>query len=164
MITPIYRVLACRRREEFAAGGVFAPKRIIVRANENRKMAVRQRVSDLSTKVPLRGRGTDIKWRAMGSKVVCEEHNRLRHEAVTAVLEARRIRWSKDLSFYQDSELSRDEHKKIDALLKHLLVGHDGKPCPSGDRPIVTTALGGTPAGQRRQLIRTDHSPQAKCS
>jgi hypothetical protein len=101
----------------------------------------------------------------MGSKVVCEEHNRLRHEAVTAVLEARRIRWSKDLSFYQDSELSRDEHQKIDALLKHLLVGHDGKPCPSGDRPIVTTAsLGGTPAGQRRQLIRTDHSPQAKCS
>jgi hypothetical protein len=58
---------------------------------------------------------------------------------VTAVLEARRTRWSKDLSFYQDSELSRDEHKKIDALLKHLLVGHEGKPCPGGDRPIVTT-------------------------
>jgi hypothetical protein len=77
--------------------------------------------------------------RAMGPKVVCEEHNRLRDEAVKAVLEAKRIRWSNDLSFYQDSELSRDEHKKIDALLKHLLVGHDGKPCPSGDRPIVTT-------------------------
>ena len=75
----------------------------------------------------------------MGPKVVCEEHNRLRDEAVKAVLEARRIRWSNDLSFYQDSELSRDEHKKIDALLKHLLVGHNGKPCPSGDRPIVTT-------------------------
>ncbi len=75
----------------------------------------------------------------MGSKVVCEEHNRLRHEAVSAVLEARRIRWSSDLSFYQDSELSRDEHRKIDALLKHLLVGHNGKPCPCGDRPIVRT-------------------------
>jgi hypothetical protein len=87
----------------------------------------------------------------MGSKVVCEEHNRLRHEAVTAVLEARRIRWSKDLSFYQDSELSRDEHKKIDALLKHLLVGHDGKPCPSGDRPIVTTF-------DPRDYVRQTHS------
>jgi hypothetical protein len=84
---------------------------------------------------------------------------------VTAVLEARRIRWSKDLSFYQDSELSRDEHQKIDALLKHLLVGHDGKPCPSGERPIVTTAsLKGTPAGQRRYVLRSDSSPQAKCS
>ncbi len=87
----------------------------------------------------------------MGSKVVCEEHNRLRHEAVAAVLEARKIRWNSDLSFYQDSELSRDEHKKIDALLKHLLVGHDGKPCPGGDRPIVMTfnpkdrASGGQP-------------------
>ncbi|MGA8452221.1 MAG: hypothetical protein WA785_16095 [Candidatus Acidiferrales bacterium] len=75
----------------------------------------------------------------MGSRVVCEEHNRLRREAVSAVLEARRIRWNSDLSFYQDSELSRDEHQKIDALLKHLLVGHEGKPCPGGDRPIVRT-------------------------
>lgn len=77
--------------------------------------------------------------RAMGSKVVCEEHNRLRQEAVTAILDSRRIRWNEDLSFYRDSELSRDEHRKIDALLKHLLVGHEGRPCPSGDRPIVTT-------------------------
>jgi hypothetical protein len=75
----------------------------------------------------------------MGPKFVCAEHDRLRQEAVAAVLEAKRIRWSKDLSFYQDSELSHDQHRKIDALLKHLLVGHDGKPCPSGDRPIVTS-------------------------
>ena len=79
MINSIYRVFEnADAAEEFAAGGVFAPKRIVARANENRKTAVRQRVSDLSTKVPLRGLGTDIKWRAMGSKVVCEEHNRLR--------------------------------------------------------------------------------------
>ncbi|MFZ3333009.1 MAG: hypothetical protein WA197_20395 [Candidatus Acidiferrales bacterium] len=75
----------------------------------------------------------------MGPKVVCEEHERLRHEAVAAVLEARRIRWNNDLSFHQDSELSSDQHQKIDALLKHLLVGHNGKPCPCGDRPIVRT-------------------------
>jgi hypothetical protein len=75
----------------------------------------------------------------MGPKVVCEEHERLRREAVAAVLEARRIRWNNDLSFHQDSELSSDQHQKIDALLKHLLVGHDGSPCPCGDRPIVRT-------------------------
>ncbi|MGA6954375.1 MAG: hypothetical protein WA211_00410 [Candidatus Acidiferrales bacterium] len=74
----------------------------------------------------------------MGLKVVCQEHERLRYEAVAAVLEAKRIRWSNDLSFHQDSEISSDQHRKIDALLKHLLVGHDGKPCPGGDRPIVT--------------------------
>lgn len=101
----------------------------------------------------------------MGSKVMCEEHNRLRHEAVAAVLEARKIRWNSDLSFYQDSELSRDEHKKIDALLKHLLVGHEGKPCPSGDRPIVTTAsLRPTPSPGRRPLLNSEKVPQAKCS
>jgi hypothetical protein len=99
----------------------------------------------------------------MGSKVVCEEHNRLRHEAVTAVLEARRIRWNSDLSFYQDSELSRDEHRKIDALLKHLLVGHDGKPCPGGDRPIVTMLdpKDFAPGGQPRPLRLRD-TPSVK--
>lgn len=56
---------------------------------------------------------------------------------MAAILQARNIRWNRDLSFYQDSELSRAEYQKIDALLKHLLVGHDGKPCPSGDRPII---------------------------
>lgn len=101
----------------------------------------------------------------MGSKVMCEEHNRLRHEAVAAVLEARKIRWNSDLSFYQDSELSRDEHRKIDAFLKHLLVGHEGQPCPSGDRPIVTTAsLRTTPATGRRPLLNSDKPLQEKCS
>jgi hypothetical protein len=96
----------------------------------------------------------------MGSRVVCEEHNRLRDEAVTAVLEARRIRWNSDLSFYQDSELSRDEHQKIDALLKHLLVGHDGNPCPCGDRPIVRTfdAKEFARRGQPRPLRLRDNS------
>jgi hypothetical protein len=96
----------------------------------------------------------------MGSKVVCEEHNRLRHEAVSAVLEARRIRWDSDLSFYQDSELSRDEHQKIDALLKHLLVGHNGNPCPCGDRPIVRTfdPEGLARRGQLRPLRLRDNS------
>lgn len=104
-----------------------------------------------------------IKLRAMGSKVVCEEHNRLRQEAVTAILESRRIRWNEDLSFYRDSELSRDDHRKIDELLKHLLVGHEGRPCPSGDRPIVTTfdATEYTQPGKAR-LLRLRDDPNAK--
>jgi hypothetical protein len=34
--------------------------------------------------------------------------------------------------------LCREAYRRADALLKHLLVGHDGKPCPGGDRPILS--------------------------
>lgn len=47
----------------------------------------------------------------------------------------------------EDAELTRTEHKKIDALVRHLLAGHDGGPCPAGDRPIV-----GEP--KRSELLR----------
>lgn len=67
----------------------------------------------------------------------CKELNRIRLEAVTAFQAARETRRSRDLSFQEDVELSRDEHRKIDDLLKHLLSGHDGLPCPAGDRPII---------------------------
>src|SRR4029077_6939079 len=67
----------------------------------------------------------------------CEELNRIRLEAIAAFHSARQTRRSRDLSFQEDVELSRDEHRKIDALLKHLLSGHDGHPCPAGDRPII---------------------------
>jgi hypothetical protein len=134
-------------------------------ANENRNTLRGPRATGCSTKVPLCGLVTRIKMRAMGSKVVCEEHNRLRDEAVAAVLEARRIRWNSDLSFYQDSELSHDQHRKIDALLKHLLVGHEGQPCPGGDRPIVASApLARTAFAPRRQSIQPHDEPQSKCS
>jgi hypothetical protein len=94
-----------------------------------------------STKVLLCLIGTHVELPAVTPLISCEEHDRLRQEAVTAILEARNIRWNRDLSFYQDSELSRAEYQKIDALLKHLLVGHDGQPCPSGDRPIIQPAV-----------------------
>jgi hypothetical protein len=67
----------------------------------------------------------------------CEELNRIRLEAIDAFHAAKKTRRSRDLSFQEDVELSRDEHRKIDELLKHLLSGHDGHPCPAGDRPIV---------------------------
>ena len=73
----------------------------------------------------------------MPTKQLCEELNRIKLEAVAAFHSARQTRRSRDLSFQEDVDLSRDEHQKIDALLKHLLSGHDGHPCPAGDRPII---------------------------
>lgn len=56
------------------------------------------------------------------------------------IREARQIRRSRDVSFYEDAELNGEKHKSISAVIKHLLVGHGGKPCPAGDRPIVRPA------------------------
>jgi hypothetical protein len=118
-----------------------------------------------STEVPLRLLGSVIESCAMGPKMVCAEHERLRIDAVAVILEAKKIRRDKDVSFYQDVELSRDAHQKTDALLLHLLAGHDGKPCPSGDRPIVGAAQTAPISCPRRQhLLRTQHDRDTKCS
>jgi len=101
----------------------------------------------------------------MGPKMVCAEHERLRIDAVAVILEAKKIRRDKDVSFYEDLELSRDAHKKTDALLLHLLAGHDGKPCPSGDRPIVGVAqTAGISWPRRHRLLRTQADRETKCS
>jgi hypothetical protein len=71
---------------------------------------------------------------------MCEELKTLKHDVVRVFREVKRIRRSRDVSFYEDAELNREKHKSINAVLKHLLVGHDGKPCPAGDRPIVRLA------------------------
>jgi len=68
----------------------------------------------------------------------CLELDRFRDEAVFALREAQRIRRSRDLSFQEDAELSRESYRRVSVLLKHLLTGHDEKPCPSGDRPIIS--------------------------
>lgn len=73
----------------------------------------------------------------MAAKALCPELDRFRREAAAALLEAKSIRRMRDLSIHEDAELSREGHRRINALIKHLLVGHDGKPCPAGDRPIV---------------------------
>jgi hypothetical protein len=64
----------------------------------------------------------------------CEELLRLRGEAKVALLQASRIR---RFGHFADTELQKEAQRKTDALIKHLLAGHDGKPCPAGDRPIV---------------------------
>jgi hypothetical protein len=73
----------------------------------------------------------------MAEKARCEELDRFRREAAAALLEAKKIRRTRDLSIHEDVELSRESHRRIDALIKHLLAGHNGTPCPAGDRPIV---------------------------
>ena len=67
----------------------------------------------------------------------CELMDLLRREAVEAILCAKQMRRSKDVSLYEDSALCKEQRRKIDAFIAHLLSGHDGKPCPCGDRPIV---------------------------
>ena len=51
--------------------------------------------------------------------------------------EVRKIRRSRDVSFIEDAELNVEKFKSINLVIRHLLVGHGGKPCPAGDRPIV---------------------------
>jgi hypothetical protein len=118
-----------------------------------------------STEVLLRLLETPVESRAMEAKMVCAEHERLRIDAVAGILEAKKIRREKDVSFYEDLELSREARKKTDALLLHLLAGHDGKPCPSGERPIVRAARSSNVAGPRRHhLLRTRLDRETKCS
>jgi len=73
------------------------------------------------------------------AKIRCTELD-LFQRAASAILEAKRIRLSRDASIYQDAELCRERHRRIYALIKHLLVGHDGSACPAADRPMVTAA------------------------
>jgi hypothetical protein len=71
---------------------------------------------------------------------MCEELRTLKREAVLVFKEVKQIRRSRDVSFYEDAELNREKYDSINAVLKHLLVGHEGKPCPGGARPIVSLA------------------------
>ncbi len=68
---------------------------------------------------------------------MCTELDALKHEAVQVSREVRRIRRSRDVSFYEDAELNGVKRKIISAVIKHQLVGHEGRPCPAGERPII---------------------------
>jgi hypothetical protein len=70
----------------------------------------------------------------MKAKPECEELEQLRREAKFAGLRAGRTGRYGQLGA---AELKKEAHRKIDALIQHLLAGHNGKPCPAGDRPIV---------------------------
>lgn len=68
---------------------------------------------------------------------MCSELDNLKRGAVQVSREVRKIRRSRDVSFLEDAELNGEKFKSINAVIRHLLVGHDGKPCPAGERPIV---------------------------
>jgi hypothetical protein len=91
------------------------------------------------TKVPLYGVIQAIEFPSAG-KNMCEELKTLKREAAYVLRAVKSIRRSRDLSFYEDAELNREKHHILNAVLKHLLAGHGGKPCPAGDRPIVSLA------------------------
>jgi hypothetical protein len=76
----------------------------------------------------------------MTPKHACAELERLKFESNSALLEAKRVRLSRDVSIHEDFEMSREGHRRIYALIRHLLVGHDGNACPAGDRPIVSAS------------------------
>jgi hypothetical protein len=78
-----------------------------------------------------------IKLAAMAKGNGCDLLEQLQREAVEAILTAKQMRRNKDVSLYEDSELCRNQRRKIDAFISHLLAGHEGKPCPCGDRPII---------------------------
>lgn len=73
----------------------------------------------------------------MTARPVCEELEGFKHEATSALLKAKRIRMSRDVSIHEDVELSREGQRRIYAIIRHLLVGHDGNACPAGNQPIV---------------------------
>jgi hypothetical protein len=61
---------------------------------------------------------------------------------VSVFREVRAIRRSRDLSFDEDVDLHWRKRASIHSVLKHLLVGHGGQPCPGGTRPIVGAVWG----------------------
>jgi len=77
------------------------------------------------------------------SKIVCAELDELKRAAALVFREVKRIRRSRDLSFCEDVELNWRKRKSVQAVLKHLLVGHRGHPCPGGTRPIVKSTTDG---------------------
>ena len=124
------------RNRLFAIRGVLFSFSVYSGSNLWRER-VRERAKPGSTKVLLREFRTAIESLAVVQNRQCETLERLKREAVEAVLNAKRTRWTKDVSLYEDNQIASDQRRRIDAFISHLLAGHDGQPCPSGDRPII---------------------------
>jgi len=71
---------------------------------------------------------------------MCENLKNLRRNGACVLREVKKIRRSRDLSFFEDAALNHWKHENLQQVLKHLLVGHNGQPCPAGPRPIVNPA------------------------
>ena len=66
------------------------------------------------------------------------ELDALKRDAGKVLRELRNIRRFRDVSFQEDAELNRRKRENTYVVLKHLLVGHEGKPCPAGDMPYCS--------------------------
>lgn len=84
---------------------------------------------------------TRLESRAAAQSSMCEQLKALKYEAGAVLRRLRLIRRSRDISFYEDAELTRLKHASVNKVVKHLLVGHDGQPCPAGERPIVSAVI-----------------------
>jgi hypothetical protein len=93
---------------------------------------------------------TRLEFRAAPQSPMCEELKALKCEAGAVLRRLRLIRRSRDISFYEDAELTRLKHASVNKVVKHLLVGHNGQPCPSGERPIVSLVAKAKAAGAGR--------------
>jgi hypothetical protein len=72
---------------------------------------------------------------------MCEELKVLKHNAARVLREVKKIRRSRDISILEDAALNQHKHKTLHLVLKHLLVGHGGKPCPAGTKPVVSLSM-----------------------
>jgi hypothetical protein len=69
---------------------------------------------------------------------MCAELDDLKRKAADVSREVGKIRRSKGVSFCEDAELNGEKCKPVNAVIRHLFVGHEGKPCPAGAGPIVS--------------------------
>jgi hypothetical protein len=83
----------------------------------------------------------------------CQELNKLHLDANRVFGEVKRIRRARDLSFFEDADLNCLKCESLTVLIKHLLAGHQGHPCPAGSRPIVTGPAPACASAQRSPLI-----------
>jgi hypothetical protein len=70
-------------------------------------------------------------------KSMCEDLKALQRDASRVLREVKKIRRSRDVSFVEDAALNQVKHHYLHRVVKHLLVGHGGRPCPAGPRPVV---------------------------
>jgi hypothetical protein len=73
-------------------------------------------------------------------KSMCNDLKALKRDASRVLREVKKIRRSRDVSFFEDAALNQAKHDCLHLVLKHLLVGHNGQPCPAGPRPVVNPA------------------------
>jgi len=70
----------------------------------------------------------------------CEQLNELNRNAQRVFREVQNIRRARDLNFFEDADLNGEKYECVTAVIKHLLAGHHGQPCPAGPRPIVSAS------------------------